>query len=192
MKESFLFLYNFIRYPFATGAVLPSSRRLAARMVDGSGIDAAKTVVELGPGTGVFTRAISERIGSETVYLGIELREKFAALVSEKFPDLCIVNDSAENIVENLAKLDRTEADTIISGLPWAAFDTDLQRRIMASVTEALAPGGKFATFTYLHAVRLPAARRFRALLDENFSEVRESKTVWRNMPPAFVYHCTK
>jgi len=62
----------------------------------------------------------------------------------------------------------------------------------MTSVTEALPPGGRFATFTYRHAVRLPAARRFRTLLDENFSEVRESKTVWRNVPPAFVYHCTK
>ena len=191
MKESFLFLYNFIRYPFATGAVLPSSRRLAARMVDGSGIDAAKTVVELGPGTGVFTQAISERIDPETGYLGIELREKFAALVSEKFPDLCIVNDSAENIVENLAKLDRTAADTIISGLPWAAFDPDLQNRIMKSVTDALPSGGKFATFTYLHAARLPTGRRFRSLLDENFSEVRVSRTIWRNLPPAFVYHCT-
>lgn len=192
MKESLLFLYNFIRYPFATGAVLPSSRRLAARMVDESGLDTARTVVELGPGTGVFTRAIAERLGPDSTYLGIELREKFAEMVAAKFPDLLIVNDSAENIVENLGKLDRQTADTIISGLPWAAFDPGLQGRIMKSVTEALPPGGKFTTFTYLHAVRLPAARRFRALLDENFSEVRESKTVWRNIPPAFVYHCTR
>lgn len=192
MKESLLFLYNFIRYPFATGAVLPSSRRLAARMVEGSDLDTAKTVVELGLGTGVFTQAIADRLGPDTTYLGIELREKFASMVSAKFPDLLVVNDSAENIVENLEKLDRTAADTIISGLPWATFDPGLQGRIMKSVTDALPSGGKFATFTYLHAVRLPAARRFRSLLDKNFSEVRESKTVWRNVPPAFVYHCIK
>ena len=192
MKESLLFLFNFIRSPRSIGAVFPSSRKLAAVMVKGAGVDTAKTVVELGPGTGVFTEAIVERLGPDGTYLGIELREKFAAIVREKFPGLRVVNDSAENIVENLRSLDREEADVIISGLPWVSFDPDLQNRIMKSVADALPPGGKFSTFAYLLATRLPKARRFRTMLDENFSEVSESKTVWRNMPPAFVYHCTK
>ena len=192
MKESILFFYNFVRHPKSTGAVFPSSRRLAEKMVDGAGLENAASVVELGPGTGAFTGAISERLEDPGVYLGLELREKFAALVKDKFPQLLVVNDSAEKIVENLRKIDRETADAIISGLPWAAFDSQLQKRIMSSVTAALAPGGKFSTFTYLHACRLPAGKRFRALLEDNFSDVQTSKTVWRNLPPAFVYHCTK
>ena len=192
MKESLLFFYNFVRHPKSTGAVFPSSRRLAEKMVDGVGLETANSVVELGPGTGAFTGAIAERLEDPGSYLGIELREKFAAIVKDKFPHLLVVNDSAEKIVENLRKIDREKADAIISGLPWATFDSQLQKRIMTSVTAALAPGGKFATFTYLHACRLPAGKRFRALLEDNFSDVRTSKTVWRNLPPAFVYHCTK
>ena len=161
-------------------------------MVEDAGIDTAATVVELGPGTGAFTGTIAERLGDQDNYLGLELREKFVSIVQEKYPHLRVVNDSAEKIVENLRKLDKENADTIISSLPWAAFDPDLQNRIMKSVTDALPSGGKFATFTYLHAARLPTGRRFRSLLDENFSEVRVSRTIWRNLPPAFVYHCTK
>ncbi len=192
MKDSLLFFYNFVRHPKSTGAVFPSSRRLAEKMIDGAGLETATSVVELGPGTGAFTGAIAERLEDPGIYLGIELREKFAAIVKDKFPQLLVVNDSAEKIVENLGKIDRQKADAIISGLPWAAFDADLQRRIMKSVTAALAPGGKFSTFTYLHACQLPAGKRFRALLDDNFSDVQTSKTVWLNLPPAFVYHCTK
>lgn len=192
MKESLLFFYNFIRHPKATGSVFPSSRRLAEKMLEDAGLDTAATVVELGPGTGAFTGAIAERIGDPDTYLGIELREKLAAIVKKKYPHLLVVNDSAEKIVENLQKIGRKKADAVISGLPWATFDPGLQNRIMKSVTDALPPGGKFSTFTYLHAARLKAGRRFRLLLDENFSEVRESRTVWRNLPPAFVYHCTK
>ena len=192
MKDSLLFFYNFVRHPKSTGAVFPSSRRLAEKMIDGAGLETAASVVELGPGTGAFTGAIAERLEDPGIYLGIELREKFAAIVKDKFPQLLVVNDSAEKIVENLRKVDREKAEAIISGLPWAAFDADLQKRIMKSVTAALPPGGKFSTFTYLHARRLPAGKRFRALLDDNFSDVQTSKTVWRNLPPAFVYHCTK
>ncbi len=192
MKDSLLFFYNFVRHPKSTGAVFPSSRRLAKKMIDGAGLETATSVVELGPGTGAFTGAIAERLEDPGIYLGIELREKFAAIVKDKFPQLLVVNDSAEKIVENLGKIDRQKADAIISGLPWAAFDADLQKRIMKSVTAALAPEGTFSTFTYLHARQLPAGKRFRALLDDNFSDVQTSKTVWLNLPPAFVYHCTK
>ena len=192
MKESLLFFFNFIRHPKSTGAVFPSSRRLAEVMVEDAGLDTAATVVELGPGTGAFTGAIAERLGDQDNYLGLELREKFVSIVQEKYPHLRVVNDSAEKIVENLRKIDREKAEAIISGLPWATFDADLQKRIMKSVTAALAPGGTFSTFTYLHARRLPAGKRFRALLDDNFSDVQTSKTVWLNLPPSFVYHCTK
>ena len=192
MKDSLLFFYNFVRHPKSTGAVFPSSRRLAEKMIDGAGLETATSVVELGPGTGAFTGAIAERLEDPGIYLGIELREKFAAIVKDKFPQLLVVNDSAEKIVENLRKIDREKAEAIISGLPWATFDADLQKRIMKSVTAALAPGGTFSTFTYLHARQLPAGKRFRALLDDNFSDVQTSKTVWLNLPPAFVYHCTK
>jgi phospholipid N-methyltransferase len=35
----------------------------------------------------------------------------------------------------------------------------------------------------------MPGARRFRELSAQRFEEVISSRTVWRNLPPAFVLH---
>jgi len=37
-----------------------------------------------------------------------------------------------------------------------------------------------------------PAGQRFRSLLNENFRSVEISPILWRNLPPAIVYHCQK
>ena len=61
MRDHGRMLSTFIRQPFRTGTVVPSSLGLAELMVEDMGLASANTVVELGPGTGVFTRVIAER-----------------------------------------------------------------------------------------------------------------------------------
>ena len=80
----------------------------------------------------------------------------------------------------------------MISGLPWANFTPKLQRSILCSVAEHIAPGGYFATFAYLQGLMFPTGQRFRKLLGEVFSEVQTSPVIWKNLPPAFVYRCRK
>ena len=84
------------------------------------------------------------------------------------------------------------QIDAVLCGLPWASFPESLQREIMEAMLSMLAPGGKFATFAYWQGVILPAGMRFSRLLSETFSSVERSPTVWRNLPPAFVYRCTR
>ncbi len=48
------FLHEFIKHPKHTGAVAPSSKILAKKMVDVIDFNKAKCIVELGPGTGGF------------------------------------------------------------------------------------------------------------------------------------------
>lgn len=83
-------------------------------------------------------------------------------------------------------------ADVVISGLPWALFPPTTQRQLIEATAHVLAAAGAFTAFTYLHAVPLAAARRFRALLADRFEEVVPSRTVWRNTPPAFVLHARR
>jgi phospholipid N-methyltransferase len=37
-----------------------------------------------------------------------------------------------------------------------------------------------------------PLARRFRRRLREQFSDVASTRTIWRNIPPAYVYRAVK
>ena len=82
------FLRQFARSPRSIGAVLPSSAALAEAMLAPVDFSAARTVVEFGPGTGAFTRAIAQRLPSHTRYLGIELNPTFCRSLALSFPRL--------------------------------------------------------------------------------------------------------
>ena len=55
------------------GSVVPSSKFLSKKMLDHLNFKKAKLVVELGPGTGVFTQRIIEKLDRESTLLVIEL-----------------------------------------------------------------------------------------------------------------------
>ena len=85
---------------------------------------------------------------------------------------------------------DMASADVIISGIPWSFLSVREQSIMLKSVYDALIVGGYFNTFAY-HSP-LPSAKVFKRKLYKRFGEVRTSKSVVLNIPPAFVYICKK
>ncbi|WP_084963469.1 class I SAM-dependent methyltransferase [Thermoactinospora rubra] len=191
-NDAAVFFGEFLRSPATIGALAPSSPRLAEAVCAPVPERGEPVVVELGPGTGPFTAAIQRRLAGRGHHLAVELNERLAGLLAARFPGAEVVRGDAAALPSLLAVRGLPGADVVVSGLPWAAFPPLLQRRLMDAVTAALAPGGAFTTFSYLHAVPLPAARRFRSLLAERFEEVVPGRTVWRNVPPAFVFHARR
>lgn len=191
MKNS-IFL-NFLRHPTQVGAVCASSKALSCAITDLAGIgQVPRTVVELGPGTGVFTREVLRRQKScGGRFLALEINEGLCSNLRNTFPELELYQENAIRLPEILHANDIENADVIIAGLPWAIFPEQLQTDILSSVCKALPPGGLFLTFAYVQGVWLPAGQRFRKKLQENFSKVETSPIVWRNLPPAFVYRCS-
>ncbi len=181
---------EFFRRPLMTGAVAASSRRLAYAMTEGIGLEQARTVVELGPGTGVFTDAILARLASDTRLVAVELNPVLAARLSATRRDtrLTVVQGSAAE----LAVVAGGPVDAVVSGLPWTVMPQNQRGYILDAVTEVLAPGGRFTTFAYLHAAWTPPARHFTAELACRFDRLERSKTVWANLPPAFVHRATQ
>lgn len=192
VREQAEFVRSFLRSPARVGAVCPSSRALARAMVAGSRLDQARLVAELGPGTGAFTRVILEAVGPQTRVLALELDERAVARLRQRYPRVEVIHDSAEALPRYVQQSGLGHADYVISGLPWAAMSAEAQAWIMRNVAAALAPGGVFTTFAYLHARGSPAGRRYRRLLGALFREERVSAVVWRNVPPALVYRCVK
>lgn len=191
-QEYLDFFLGFATRPRSTGAIAPSSRALARMMVRGYDLKNASLVVEIGPGTGAFTGVLLESLPDPARYLGLELNPDFVRRLREKFPQAEIRNDSAENIVQHVAERGaEVKADYVVCGLPWAIFPQDLQERILGGIHRVLRPGGRFSTFTYVHALALPPARRFRRMLESRFSKVELSPIVWKNVPPAVAYYCT-
>jgi len=171
------------------GAVVPSSDELGRRITEAIDLERARTIVELGPGTGALTRFIVERAAPDAHVMAVEIDHGFAETIRARYPRVAVVHGSAERLPEYV---NGTPADCIVSGLPWAAFPARQQTQILDAVLAALKPGGWFATFAYIHAAWLPGGARFRSKLDRSFSAVSLSPVIWNNVPPAFVYRCRK
>lgn len=193
MKREFgTFLGEFIRQPKWIGAVAPSSRHLATRVVGAIDWSGVRAVLEYGPGTGVVTEYIVANINSSTKFLAIELNPRFAAMLRQRFPHVSVCQDSVAN-VKSLCERERLEqADAIVSGLPWASFSDQDQTTYLDAIMSVLKPGGQFVTFGYLQGQWLPAGQRFKKKLHQYFSVVEQSRPVWANFPPAFVYRCRR
>lgn len=187
MAKALSFLARFVRNPRSVGAVAPSSRFLADKMIAGIGFEPGVKIVEFGPGTGPFTRAILDRLPRDGRYLGIERDPAFVRILREQLPGVDVVEDSVERVREIAGERDLLPIDHVVSGLPFASLPGDLTTRILEVTLEALRPGGTFTTFQYVHSTPLPAARKFRDEMASLFGPVEERRTEVRNVPPAFV-----
>jgi phospholipid N-methyltransferase len=190
--DSVRFLREFVTSPRRIGAVSPSSSRLARRMVKDVDWANVRTVVEAGPGTGPVTREILKHLPQEGRLLAVELHPELGKIFRERYPQVPLAQDSVEHL-ERLCRERGMEAvDCVISGLPWASFEPEKQRRLLDAIVSVLTAGGQFVTFAYLQGMLLPSAHRFQKLLQDRFSEVRRSGVTWANLPPAFVYRCRR
>ncbi|WDZ86597.1 class I SAM-dependent methyltransferase [Micromonospora cathayae] len=186
------FLREFLRDPFTVAAVAPSGAPLADLVTAPVPRSGDPLVVELGPGTGAFTAAIERRLAGRGHHLAVEVNERFAGLLAARYPGLDVAVADARQLDRVLAQRGHRQADVIVSGLPWAAFTGSRQDDLLTSVTGALAPDGAFTTFAYSLTGWAPPARRLRRALGDRFEEVVTGRTVWANLPPAFVYFCRR
>jgi len=186
------FLGEFLLHPTKTGAIAPSSQFLARTMVEWIDLPKAKTVLEYGPGTGVFTEQIIQRMPAGSKFAAIELNPRLAELFRRRHPGLTLIEDSVANVDAICQKLGLGQVDGIVCGLPWASFPESLQTRILDQMMTVMSPNGQFVTFAYLQGLLLPPGKRFAQLLPKYFTHVSKSRTVWLNLPPAFVYQCRR
>jgi phospholipid N-methyltransferase len=181
------FLRAMLRHPAQVGALAPSSPALARAMVSGIDFSDGRGVLELGPGTGPFTKQIHQRLPDPSLYLGIERDPSFVRLLRERFPPMPVVEGSADRALEHLREAGIERIGAIISGLPFASLPPRVQDGVIRCLDQLMQEGTEFRTFQYLHAWSLPTAARFRRLMAERFGPCEVSRPVLRNLPPALV-----
>ncbi len=187
------FVREFVRDPLHTASVAPSSPALAAAMTLPLPAAGEPVVVELGPGTGAFTRAIQERTGGRARHVAVELNPGWAQLLQRRYPQVDVVRADVRELPRLLAERGIPRVDAVVSGLPWVAYAPGPDGRgLHAVIVDALAPAGVFTQFGYSWTRWAPPARRQLADLRAHFAEVATSRTVWRNLPPAVVYTASR
>jgi len=190
---SALFLREFVRSPLATASIIASSAALARQMTEPlNRLDTPNPVVlELGPGTGAFTRAIAAAAPIGTRQLAVELNPAMAGYLAEHHPDVDVITGSAADLASLLGGRGISRVDMVVSGLPWQSFAGADGPHLIKNIADLLASNGSYTQFTYAWTRWTPPARRQHRLLRRAFDHVDVSATVWRNFPPAYVYTCT-
>jgi phosphatidylethanolamine/phosphatidyl-N-methylethanolamine N-methyltransferase len=148
-SDRLAFLAGFLRDPALVGSVIPSSARLEDRLVRLAGLAEARTVVELGPGTGGTTRAFLRAGRPDLRLMAIELSTDFHARLTRTLhdPRLVVQWGSAEHIGDFLAAHGLPAPDAVISGIPFSTMPADVADRIAQAVARVLAPGGRFVAY---------------------------------------------
>lgn len=185
MSEKKEFRKQFWTEKKVVGAIAPSSRYLKKKMLENIDFSKTKVIIELGPGTGVFTHEIISKMPSDATLLVFEVNEAFYKRLKNNINDqrVHLIHDSAEKIDEYLKKHNLDKADVVVSSLPLAVFTTELRENILHASINALIPSGKYIQFQY--------SLQARTLLKKVFKNVKISFTAF-NFPPAFVYTCIK
>jgi len=166
------------------GAVLPSSKYLARKMVAGIDFENSGFIAEYGAGTGVFTDMLLSKRKPDTKLLLFENDASFCEILRGKYKDVSniqIINDSAEHIGKYLAQHEIIYADYIISGLPFASLPQNISVNILKQARKHVKPGGAFITFQYTLL-----KKDFIGQFFDNITITREV----RNVPPAYVLFC--
>jgi phosphatidylethanolamine/phosphatidyl-N-methylethanolamine N-methyltransferase len=180
------FLKGFLREPRTVGSITPSSRWLVQAMLDEAAVAAAQVIVEFGPGTGVFTDQIIQRMRPDARLLVFEVHHPFFVDLQSRIhdPRVEIIGDSAAEVGRYLAQQGLTHADCIVSGLPFTSLPRPITHAILEATCAALKPGGVFVTYQYTPVLR--------GLLRSYFPATRITRYVLRNIPPALVFVCRK
>jgi phosphatidylethanolamine/phosphatidyl-N-methylethanolamine N-methyltransferase len=179
------FLKEFFKDRKMVGAVSPSTKFLAEKMLASIDFDKAKGLVELGPGTGVFTKLIIERMREDAKLLVFELNDEFYADLAARIDDprVQIIHDSAENISKYLPEEEHGNQDAVISSLPLMVFPDELRKNVVEAGYNCLKPTGTYVQFQY--------SLQSKKFLETIYKSVKITFTI-KNFPPAFVYTCKK
>lgn len=164
------------------GAVMPSSsyavRRILSRLPDTIG-----SVLEYGPGDGVITTRLLERLRPDGRMLAIEANQEFARKTKGlNDPRLEVVHGDATAAQGIARQKGFGEFDLVISGIPFGMLSRTKRHAVVEMTHAMVRPGGIFLVYQ-----TSPLMRRY---LQQHFSVTTVIEP--RNVPPYFIMRAEK
>ena len=179
------FLKESIKNLKTLGTITPSSRFLASRMLREIDFSKVKYLVELGSGNGAITKFILNKLPENAKLICFEINENFyEQLLKIKNPNLIVLKASAENLDEELNKLNINSVDHIISSLPLTIIPESITDEILKNSIKVIETNGTFIQFQYSLTYYKKLKKVFNKSIALDFEPL--------NIPPAFVYRCKK
>lgn len=181
-----IFLKTWFKQPVRTGAIAPSSSALARLITRDISPDGGP-VIELGPGTGVFTRCILARGLPEDKLTLVENCPDFTALLGQRFPKARLLEMDVTRMRMGETPWKDMQAQAVISGLPLLTMGLRAQWNVVGACMQSLRPGAALYQFTYV--TKCPVAPE---ILERLGLRAERVGSLLFNLPPASVYRISK
>lgn len=179
------YIKNFIKDK-DVAAVTPSSTFLVKRVCQWIDFTEPSVIVEYGPGTGVFSRYIIKRMSPNSRLILIESNPDFVQRLRMQTKDderVEVYRDRAENVADILDQAGESEADYVVSGIPFSFLDDETRHELIQQTRKILSDDGKFLVYQNYNHMEEP--------LRQHFGQVTKGYEIL-NIPPMFVYEATK
>jgi phosphatidylethanolamine/phosphatidyl-N-methylethanolamine N-methyltransferase len=185
IADHLYFFRSWILDPKHVAAVAPSGKALARLMTMDLYLEDGP-VLELGPGTGVFTQALLKQGFAETDLTLVEYGSEFAVRLQRRFPGARVLWMDAAQINKNDIFRD-VRFGAVVSGLPLLSMHHRKILAILSGAFSTMRTNAAFYQFTY--GPRCPVPR---PILDRLGLKARRIHVVLSNVPPATVYKITR
>lgn len=199
LRNSFGFFAQFVKSPETVGSIFPSSKRLAKAVVREISADRNPEVpvriLEVGPGTGIFSKKLIDKLEENDSLDLVEYDEKFVKILQKRFGHRKNVTIIQGDFTQFHAE---HKYDYCVSGLPLAAFPKEMVEKVYQVFDEVVY--GKLIYFEYKWIPNIKKkllsekkSKDFEEILSINKNYYNNhsgiKKSVWPNLTPANV--CT-
>ena len=175
--EEIRFFKGWIDGPKSVGAILPTSAVTARRMASVINPASGLPVLELGPGTGIITKAIIDRgVAAENI-VSIEYSTDFYQHLKRTIPGVNFINGDAFDLDTTLSDWRGRKFDAVISAIPMLSFPMEKRIALLEDLLDRMPPGRPVVQITYSPVSPIDAR-------PDRF-HIRHLDFVVRNIPPA-------
>jgi phosphatidylethanolamine/phosphatidyl-N-methylethanolamine N-methyltransferase len=175
--EEIRFFKGWIDKPKAVGAILPTSNITARRMASIVNPSSGLPVLELGPGTGVITKAILERgVEPQNLY-SVEYSEEFFRHLQNTYAGVNFLQGDAFDLDTVLGEARDQQFDSVVSAVPLLNFPMEKRLAFLGDLLTRIPAGRPVMQISYGPVSPLPVGRGAYSVEGFDF--------ILRNLPPA-------
>ncbi|WP_192249349.1 phospholipid N-methyltransferase PmtA [Mesorhizobium silamurunense] len=170
------FFKGWIDKPKAVGSIVPTSSITARKMASIVNPKSGLPVLEVGPGTGVITRAIlAQGVKPENLY-AIEYSTDFVRHLRRLYPGVNVIEGDAFNLNATLGEKRDMVFDSVVSGVPLLNFPVAQRIAYIESLLDRIPVGRPIVQLTYGPMSPIPPGR--------GDYTVKHFDFIIRNIPP--------
>ena len=166
-------------------SIVPTSMRCVKKVCTNIDFTRDIILVEYGPGNGVFSNYLLQRMTPGSRLIMIEANEDFAAHLKEKITDprAEVHNILAGDVESVLKNGENGSVDYVLSGIPFSFLKKDRKLIVLEATKRILKEGGHFLAYQTSGHLKKPVKEIF-GNLETDFEPL--------NVPPYLIYKVVK